>query len=121
MNKEPNHPLRRTARLRACFMPSVRTVRSLIQTISLAVVMRKSVPFEIVGAVSAMLGAVLLVFTYYPVINPIRYRIDNHHEPAPVSRYILGTPVSLLILSGAWYFNRKAQKLKRDEKDSKHV
>jgi len=37
-----------------------------------------------------------------------------------VSRYILGTPFSLLILSGAWYFNRKAQKLKRDEKDSKH-
>jgi glycerol uptake facilitator-like aquaporin len=82
--------------------------------------MKKSIPYEIVAAVSAMLGAVLLVFVYYPVINPIRYRIDSHHETAPLSRYILGTPVSLLILSGAWYFNRKAQRRKRDEKDVKH-
>jgi hypothetical protein len=68
----------------------------------------------------AMVGAILLVFTYYPNINPIQYRIDNHRETAPISRYILGTPASLLILSGAWYFNRKTQKLKRDEKNSKH-
>ncbi len=101
-------------------MPGVSGAGSLIRTIRLALVMRKSIPYEIVAAVSGMLGAVLLVFTYYPVINPIQYRFDNHHEPAPVSRYILGTPFSLLILSGAWYFSRKAQKLKRDEKDSKH-
>ena len=101
-------------------MPGVSGAGSLIRTISLALVMRKSIPYEIVAAVSAMLGAVLLVFTYYPVINPIQYRFDNHHELAAVSRYILGTPFSLLILSGAWYFNRKAQGLKRDEKDSKH-
>jgi hypothetical protein len=82
--------------------------------------MKKSIPYEILAMTSAMVGAVLLVFTYYPVINPIQYRIDNHRETAPVSRYILGTPVSLLILSGAWYLNRKTQKLKRDEKDSKH-
>jgi hypothetical protein len=82
--------------------------------------MRKSIPFEILAMTSAMVGAVLLVFTYYPIINPIQYSIDNHRETAPMSRYIRGTPVSFLILSGAWYFNRKTQKLKRDEKDSKH-
>jgi hypothetical protein len=82
--------------------------------------MQKSIPYEILAMTSAMVGTVLLVCTYYPVINPIQYRIDNHSETAPMIRYILGTPVSLLILSGAWYFNRKTQKLKRDEKDSEH-
>jgi hypothetical protein len=81
--------------------------------------MKKSISYEIVAAVSAMLGAVLLVFTYYPVINPIQYEIDSHRETAPWSRYILGTPVSILILLGTWHCNRKAQQLKRDERDSK--
>ena len=83
-------------------------------------VMKKSVPYEILAAVTAMAGVVLLVFTYYPIINPIQYGIDNQRETAPATRFILGTPVSLLILSGAWYFNRKTQKLKRDEKDREH-
>jgi hypothetical protein len=82
--------------------------------------MKKSLSCEILAAVTAMVGVVLLVFTYYPIINPIQYRIDNHRETAPVSRFILGTPVSLLMLSGAWYFNRKTQKLKRDQKDGEH-
>ena len=82
--------------------------------------MKKSVRFEILAATSMMVGAVLLVFVFYPNINPIQYRIDNHQQAAPMSRYILGTPISFLILAGAWYFNRKAQKLKRDEKAAKH-
>jgi glycerol uptake facilitator-like aquaporin len=82
--------------------------------------MKKSIPYEILAMASAMVGAVLLVFTFYPVINPIQYRIDNDRETAPVSRYIFGAPVSFLIVSGAWYLNRKTQKLKRHEKDSKH-
>ena len=82
--------------------------------------MKKSIPYEILAMTTAMLGVVLLVFTYYPVINTIQYRFDNPREIAPFSRFILGTPVSLLILSGAWHLNRKTQKLKRDEKAEKH-
>jgi hypothetical protein len=81
---------------------------------------KKSMPFEILAMTAAMIGAVLLVFTYYPIINPTQYGLDNNRETAPLGRYLFGTPVSLLILSGAWYFNRKTRKLKRDEKDSKH-
>ena len=33
-----------------------------------------------------------------------------------MSRYVIGTPIAVLTLSAAWYFNRKAQKLKRAEK-----
>lgn len=82
--------------------------------------MKKSAPYETVAAISAMLGAILLVFTYYPVINPIQYRLDNDKESASPSRYIFGTPASILILSGSWFFNLKARRLKRDEKDSHH-
>jgi len=82
--------------------------------------MKKSVVFEIMATVSAMVGVVLLVFTYYPVINPIQYRIDNHRETPPVSRFIVGTPFSLLILSGAWYLNCKARKLKQEKKNIIH-
>ncbi|HWY74569.1 MAG TPA: hypothetical protein VN281_03075 [Verrucomicrobiae bacterium] len=82
--------------------------------------MKKSLLYEILAAVTAMVGVVLLVFTDYPIINPIQYGIDNHRETAPVSRFILGIPVSLVILSVAWYFNRRAQKLKRNEEDVEH-
>jgi predicted Co/Zn/Cd cation transporter (cation efflux family) len=82
--------------------------------------MKKSIPYELVAATLMMVGAVLLVFVFYPYINPVQYRIDNHRETAPMSRYIFGTPVSVLILRAAWYFNRKARRLKRDEKDGKH-
>jgi hypothetical protein len=77
--------------------------------------MKKSIPYEILTALTGVAGAILLVFTYYPIINPMQYRIDNDRETAPVGRFIIGTPVSLLILSGAWYFNRKTQKLKQAE------
>jgi hypothetical protein len=78
--------------------------------------MWKTKPYEILAAVLAMFGAVLLVFTYYPFINPIQYGLDNGNESAPLSRYILGTPVSFLMLSGGWLCNRKARKMKGDEK-----
>jgi len=80
--------------------------------------MQKSFPYEIVAVVLALLGAFLLVAVYYPVINPGQFKLDSHQEDAPLSRYILGTPISLLILSASWYFNRKAQRLKRESKDS---
>jgi hypothetical protein len=83
--------------------------------------MRKSIRYEILAATAAMIGVVLFVFTYYPIINPIQYGLDNDRESAPLGRYLLGTPISILILSGAWYFNRKTQKLKRDERNSKHA
>jgi len=73
---------------------------------------RQSAKYELVAAVVATLGAILLVFIYYPGVNPMQFRLDNHGTPASLSRYIVGTPVSILILAVAWYFNGKAQKLK---------
>ncbi len=81
--------------------------------------MKKSASYEILAAVLGMIGVILLVFTYYPILNPIQYKIDHHHATAPLSRFIIGTPFSLLFLSVAWFFNHKTQKLKRDENNPK--
>ncbi|HEY5044164.1 MAG TPA: hypothetical protein VIK53_19510 [Verrucomicrobiae bacterium] len=82
--------------------------------------MKKAILYEIIAAVLMTLGAVVLVCVYWTILDPILYRLDSHQWRTPVSRYVIGTPISLLILSASWYFNRKAQKLKRDEKDGEH-
>jgi hypothetical protein len=76
--------------------------------------MKKTMLFKILAVLLAMSGAILLVFTYYPIINPIQYRIDSHGETAQARRLLVGTAISLMILSGGWYFNRKTRKLKSD-------
>ena len=76
--------------------------------------MKKTMLYEIFAVVLAMTGAILLVFTYYPIINPIQYRIDSHGETVQATRLLVGTAISLMILSGNWYFNRKTRKLKSD-------
>ena len=82
--------------------------------------MKKSTQYKIQAMTLAIVGAVLLSFTYCPVTNPIQIRIDDGLVTTPMRSYIIGTLASLLILSGAWYFNRKAQNLKRGEIDSNH-
>jgi hypothetical protein len=79
--------------------------------------MKKNVPYEAIAAIMMIFGAFLIVAVYFPVINPGQYRLESHQETAPLSRYIIGTPISLLILGGAWHFNRKARRMKQDENE----
>ena len=79
--------------------------------------MRKSLPYEILAAISAIVGAFILVAVYYPLLNPVQFKIDSHQESPSVWHYIFATPIPLLILAASWYFNRKAQRMKRDEND----
>jgi hypothetical protein len=76
---------------------------------------KKSLPYEIIAAVLAMIGAFILVTVYYPPLNPVQFKIDSHQSTPPVSHFIFVTPIPLLILSASWYFNCKAQRLKREE------
>jgi len=78
--------------------------------------MKKSLPCEIIAAVLAMLGALILVAVYYPLLNPIQFKIDSHEELPSAGYCIFMTPIPLAILCGSWYFNRKAQQLKRAAK-----
>jgi hypothetical protein len=79
--------------------------------------MRKSLPYEILAAISAIVGAGLLVAIYFPILNPGQYRIEAHRELPSVGYYIFATPFPLVILGAAWYWNRKAQRMRRDEND----
>jgi lysylphosphatidylglycerol synthetase-like protein (DUF2156 family) len=75
--------------------------------------MKKSAIYEATAATLMVVGAILLVFVFYPHINPVQYRFDSGQESAPINHYIVGVPVSLLFLAGAIYFNRKARKIRR--------
>ena len=79
--------------------------------------MRKSLPYEILATISAIVGAFLLIGLYMPLINPGLTKVETHRELPSVGYYILLTPIPLAVLSASWYFNRKAQRLKRDEND----
>lgn len=78
--------------------------------------MKKTLPYEIIAVVLAILGAFLLVGVYMPVINPGLTRVETHQELPSVGYYIVATPIPLAVLFASWYFNRKAQQLKREEK-----
>ena len=79
--------------------------------------MKLSSKYESIAAVLALVGAVALVAVYYPILNPVQFSMDTGRDSVPLSRYILGTPASLFILTAAWHFNRKAMRLKREEQD----
>jgi hypothetical protein len=81
--------------------------------------MRKSLPYEVLAAASAIIGAFILVVVYYPLLNPVQFEIDSHEEPPSLWHYILATPIPLLILAASWCLNRKAQRLKQDDHDRK--
>jgi uncharacterized membrane protein len=83
---------------------------------------KKPLLHEIIAALLAIFGAFLLVGVYMPVINPGQTRIETHQELPSVGYYIIMTPIPLAVLLASWYFNRKAQLLKRGEKrpEEKH-
>jgi len=83
-------------------------------------------PFcRIIAAVFLGAGAFLLVAVYLPVINPgvcpsvmdeqgrmVHVGLTVLGENAqPCEYYLLGTPLSLLLLAAAWYFNIKGTRL----------
>lgn len=63
-----------------------------------------------------MVGSLILVAVYYPILNPIQYQIDSHDDLPSVDYYILTTPIPLAILWVSWRLNKKAQQLKKEEK-----
>ncbi len=78
--------------------------------------MRRSLPYEILATLGALVGAFVLVCIYFPLLNPGAYKIQSGQTGEPLSYYLIATPFPLLILAASWYLNRKAQRLKREEK-----
>jgi hypothetical protein len=86
----------------------------------------KACLFEAAAAAFLSAGAILLIATFLPIINPelFNFATDEHgrtrhvapgnlgKRAQPLSYYFIGTPLSLLLLAGAWRFNMKALRLK---------
>ena len=72
--------------------------------------LKKSTQYELIAAISVTLGAVLLAYTYYPILNPLQFQIDNPGSGF-IGRLVVGTPISLFILLFAWHFNLNARRL----------
>jgi hypothetical protein len=78
--------------------------------------------FEIAAAALLGAGALLLVLVYLPLINPGLFEFvpdESGHihrvslrelgeRVRPLSYYLIGTPLALLLLAAAWWFNIKA-------------
>lgn len=84
--------------------------------------MKKPLPYEIIAALLAIFGAFILVGVYMPVLNPVQTKIETHQELPSLGYYFVVTPIPLAVLFAAWYFNRKAQRLKGEQKqpEEKH-
>jgi len=77
--------------------------------------MKASKSHEILAVVLALGGALLLGFVYYPILNPVQYRLTPGPEIALWQRYVLGTLATILMFTMAWYFNSKAGQMKRTD------
>jgi hypothetical protein len=52
------------------------------------------------------------------LLNPVQFSMDSGQDSVSLVRYILGTPASLFVLAAAWHFNRKAIRLKREDREA---
>ncbi|MGI8977664.1 MAG: hypothetical protein ACR2FY_00410 [Pirellulaceae bacterium] len=77
--------------------------------------MKTSTHYEVLASILAVCGAIALVFVYYPLLNPVQFRLTPGPEIEPSVRYFFGTPAALLILAAAWHFNCKAIAGKRGQ------
>lgn len=75
--------------------------------------MKKSLPFEIGAVVLGLIGAVVLVGVYLPVINPAFFQSKFGRDAMPVSFYVMGTVVAVVILGIAIALNSVARRIKK--------
>lgn len=81
--------------------------------------MKKSLPYEIAAALSALIGAFILVAVYFPLLNPGLHKVETGRTGEPLGYYLVITPFPVLILVASWLLNRKAQRIKKQEEDDK--
>ena len=76
--------------------------------------MRRSTIYEAGAAVFAIVGAFLLVVVFFPILNPGFAAVRGFNDS--MREMLVMSVVPLLLLFLAWKLNKKAQRLKRDEK-----
>jgi hypothetical protein len=79
--------------------------------------MKSPLPYEILAAILALVGAFVLVGVYIPVLNPGLTRIETHRELPSVGYYIFMTPIPVSILVASWLLNKKALATRLENKE----
>lgn len=62
---------------------------------------------EAMAAGLMIFGAVALVYTLFPWINPIQYEMNASGDESMWGRLVIGGGVTAALLAGAFHFNRK--------------
>ena len=70
----------------------------------------RSIITEACGAALMTLGAVVLVATYFPLLNPTQYKLNSNGSESLALRYVVGTAISLATLACSWKCNRHAKR-----------
>jgi uncharacterized membrane protein len=73
---------------------------------------------EAISVLVAMLSIIILVSSYFPLINPSHYNVANQEMEFSFWRYIIGTTLFVVFLYISLKLNRKAISLRKN-KDKK--
>jgi hypothetical protein len=72
---------------------------------------------EALAIFTTAIGVVALVGVYFPILNSGFYLTSVHEKALPsIAHYVVGTPIALLILAIGWRLNRKAERLRKEER-----
>ena len=74
--------------------------------------MAKISVFDCIGKFLAIVGSVVLVVAFLPVINPTLLGKEHYRDGMTAHNYC-GVVVAIIVLNASWYFNKKAQRLKK--------
>jgi hypothetical protein len=69
---------------------------------------------EAIAAGAGLIGAIILVAGFMPIINPQFVDVNETSNYSPRMAFLLPTLFSLPILGLAWHFNKKAQLIRRE-------
>jgi len=62
---------------------------------------------EMAGATFMVLGSVILVITFIPLLNPAQYKYYSTGEELEITRYLLGSLLSIFVMYVAYQLSRR--------------
>lgn len=63
---------------------------------------------EIIATSLAMFGVIVLVFSFFPIINPSHYKVGNQNSDFGISRYASGAVAAGALFWFSSRFNKRA-------------
>ncbi len=73
----------------------------------------KTQVLEAAAAATMVFGAVALMITFFPIINPAQHKFYAYESDSLILRYVVGSLVTSLILGLAFWLNRRAKECRR--------